>query len=306
MNILVNWLQPHWNNNNLCIIFDILGLLISMNKDNDNDNDNDNSNDDNDDNALGAIGFMFDAIHEKIKKEIVFDNDITIVLNTIGDDPGHVQSGQYVWPASIASGQYYISINDTIQQQCNSKEGCVLELGAGCGLAGLVMSKLESINTIIFTDYDHGTLKLLHENIIINSNSNNSINTTTNSIQYIDDNNITKTFIIDYLEWGKDIPQWNHYVNIIIGADLLYCSDVVEPLIKTISKVFHNNDILLNNNTNNIPKKCLFILISSFDTGDDVDDEMIRCLHHYGFKSTTIQELSTNNNSCKIQHIEIV
>ena len=273
--------------------------------DNDNDDDNDNDNDD----SLGAIGFMFDAIHEKIKKEIVFDNDITIVLNTIGDDPGHVQSGQYIWPASIASGQYYISIaNNIIKQQCNN-DGCVLELGAGCGLAGLVMSKLDSIKTVIFTDYDHGTLKLLHENILINNSKNNN-NVTTNSIQYIDDNNtITKNFIVDYLEWGKDIPQWNHYVNIIIGADLLYCSDVVEPLIKTISKVFHNNNILLDttsttNNTTTSPKKCLFILISSFDTGNDVDAEMIRCLHHYNFKCTTIQEL--NNSSCKIQHIEIM
>ena len=71
---------------------------------------------------------MFDAELQKIKKEIIFncnsnsnnscssnnsvsssdsssDNDaIKIIINTIGDDPGHVQSGQYIWPASIAAG----------------------------------------------------------------------------------------------------------------------------------------------------------------------------------------------------------
>jgi predicted nicotinamide N-methyase len=224
-----------------------------------NNNNNDEILDDDGDNEgfLGSIGFMFDAKHEKIRKEIIFrnecntntdiktnpytndNNEIKIILNTIGDDPGHVQSGQYVWPASIASGNYFISIASSLLiKQCN-RDGCVLELGAGCGLAGLMMSKFDNINTIILTDYDHGTLQLLHENVITNNFRYKDINIIdNNNIHYIDnDDSIKKKFIIDYLEWGKDIPKWDKYINIIIGADLLYCSDVVEPLIKTISKL---------------------------------------------------------------------
>ena len=321
---------------------------------------------DNDDDSLGAIGFMFDAEHQKIKKEIIFncssssssssgssnnisnnsssvsskDNDvIKIIINTIGDDPGHVQSGQYIWPASIAAGNYFISVMTSILlKKCSNRSsssgkkggGCVLELGAGCGLSGLVMSKLDIIDTIIFTDYDHGTLQLLHDNIIINNNNTTTTTTTSTTsnnndiIQYIDNssNTITKTFMIDYYKWGNDVPiYWDHYINIIIGADLLYCSDVVEPLILTITKVFKYNDNIIHNkkNSNNTAtsntatsdnsieqEKCIFILISSFDTGNDVTDEMIRCLNQYGLKSTIIQELHVDHHICKIEHIEMI
>jgi len=269
-------------------------------------------NDDDDNEVLGSIGFMFDAEHEKIRKEIIFNNDnndnneIKIILNTIGDDPGHVQSGQYVWPASIASGNYFLSIASSLLIKQCYRNGCVLELGAGCGLAGLLISKFDNINTVIFTDYDHGTLQLLYENVIINNDIYKDKNISDNIIRCIDNDNVKKTYIIDYLEWGKDIPKWDNYINIIIGADLLYCSDVVEPLIKTVSKVFkHNDDILLKkfNDDNNKLEKSLFILVSSFDTGNDVENEMIRCLNLYGFKSTIIQELIGNH--CKIQHIEL-
>ena len=88
------------------------------------------------------------------KLNISLHNNINISIRTIGDKPGHVQSGQYLWPASIDASNYIIDNWDLI------KTDKVLELGAGCGLTGLVISKLPHVTSVVFTDYDNGTLSL--------------------------------------------------------------------------------------------------------------------------------------------------
>jgi predicted nicotinamide N-methyase len=48
------------------------------------------------------------------------------------------------------------------------KSRSVLELGAGVGLAGLIASKLPGTKQVVLTDYDHGSLQLLKDNIDLN------------------------------------------------------------------------------------------------------------------------------------------
>lgn len=60
------------------------------------------------------------------------------------------QSGHYVWPAAPALCSYLIHSWQLLPH------GKVLELGAGCGLAGLVAAKLPGTTAVIFTDHDPG------------------------------------------------------------------------------------------------------------------------------------------------------
>lgn len=224
-----------------------------------------NENDENDD--LLSISFMFNSMHSKINKEINFiinSKEILFNFNLISEKPGHVQSGQYLWPAA-----YFLSLY-LITNWNNIKSNLIIELGAGIGMCGIVSSYLErnssdinqhnsnnnadnnnnnnnndNINNrskVILTDYDPGCIQLLTNNIIKNNCENNCQ--------------------VEYLKWGDSIshlPINNEYEKILLlGSDLLYCLDVVEPLFHTVSQ-------LLNSITS---KNGLFLLASSFDVGE--------------------------------------
>eukprot|EP01036_Dinobryon_divergens_P045029 gene45029-60118_t len=68
----------------------------------------------------------------------------------IDSEPGHIQSGQYLWPAAQSLSQYLIDNWLALESDV------IIELGAGCGLTGLVASKLSNNAHIILTDYDYG------------------------------------------------------------------------------------------------------------------------------------------------------
>lgn len=181
---------------------------------------------------LCAIGFMFDAEHSREVRKISFASNIDVSLRTIGDKPGHVQSGQYLWPAAIAAGNYLIENWDKISSDQ------IIELGAGCGLAGIVASKLPGVQHVVWTDYDHGSLQLISENV--------------------DDNCSFGSYHTHFLEWGKpisvDVRQENCYpadgFKLVVGTDLIYCKEVIEPLFRTVAELLHQNGI--------------FVLVSSF------------------------------------------
>jgi predicted nicotinamide N-methyase len=180
---------------------------------------------------LCSIGFMFDAEHAKETRQIVFSSGLDVALQTIGDKPGHVQSGQYLWPAAAQAGQYLID---------NWKEigaSSVIELGAGCGLSGIVAAKQDGVQHVVWTDYDNGSLQLIRANVDLNSIQSGKVH---------------------FLEWGKpissDVKDENMYptdgFELVIGSDLIYCIQVIEPLFQTVAQVMKNEG--------------LFILVSSF------------------------------------------
>lgn len=61
------------------------------------------------------------------------------------------QSGHYVWPAAPALSAYLVD-----RRLALPRGGRCLELGAGCGLAGLVAAQLEGTSAVVFTDHDPG------------------------------------------------------------------------------------------------------------------------------------------------------
>jgi predicted nicotinamide N-methyase len=188
--------------------------------------------------GLGAIGFMFDSMHSRKRKSIVVcdkDPSIMVTLSLIGEDPGHVQSGQYLWPAALFAARHLIRNWDIVGR------ATVIELGSGCGLAGLVSAMLPSSRLVVLTDYDPGCLSLLQDNLKINR----------------EDGNIIADVRIFPLEWGKPSAQVeieNGY-ELVIGTDLLYCVEVVRPLLTSVAHLINK----LNG---------LFILVSSFEVGE--------------------------------------
>jgi predicted nicotinamide N-methyase len=162
-----------------------------------------------DEENLSAIGFMFDASHEKFSTAFDIGENVSIVVRNIGDCPGHKQSGQYLWPAAKGLSVYLFEQKYLVENES------VVELGAGCGLAGLVAAKLGA-KSVIFTDYDYGSLNLIDESMNLND--------------------LKQNCSTIFLEWGnianaKQIGD----ITLAIGSDLIYCKDVVVPLFTTIA-----------------------------------------------------------------------
>lgn len=245
------------------------------------------------DSELDSIGFMFDACHSKVTKTFLFSRDIVVNLQLIGEDPGHVQSGQYLWPAASFAANHMIERWDVI----GAAE--VLELGAGCGLAGIVAGNLPGTRVVVLTDYDHGSLSLLADNTKGNCRGNPDVE-----------------FIISFLKWGLDLESLPGRppsgFGLIIGTDLLYCEEIVPPLLRTVAE-------LLNKETG------LFILVSSFCVGEvlplqshttlnipsnqlsfqkinQIFEEMLLANH---LISAEFESLDTSTGRCRVQYIRL-
>ncbi|CAM9313482.1 unnamed protein product, partial [Pylaiella littoralis] len=130
-----------------------------------------------DDCCFGDVGFMFDNALAKTRRSFHF-GDISVDVRLVDDDPGAVQSGHYVWPAAPALSAYLVDRQQALLPRGrgrrrggngngNGNGSRVLELGAGCGLAGLVAARLPTTAAVVFTDHDPGAcvLDMIRESI---------------------------------------------------------------------------------------------------------------------------------------------
>lgn len=245
----------------------------------------------------------------------------------------------------------------------------LIELGAGVGLAGLIASKLKGVERVVLTDYDHGSLQLLKDNIELNkcdeynqnkdinsnhndNNSDGSINCT-NSINSINDKCKVS---VEFLQWGKtlsslqpDVSKSNtdnnnsnnnnvihddgmnnssssnsrissssssitHEIStnnnlnnsyndnkitgnksdelfhLVIGTDLLYCTEIVYPLLSSAKLLMKNT-----------PTSC-FILVSSFSCGSDIEECIRSSCISIGLVRENIIELDEVTKICRVDY----
>jgi predicted nicotinamide N-methyase len=191
--------------------------------------------DDENDDCYGAIGFMFDAQHSKITEKIQIGSH-SILVKIIGDDPGHVQSGQYLWPAAKYLGEYLV------ENWTNEHRSVVVELGSGAGLSGIAAALMGGASSRIFlTDYDPGCIEILEDNIVLN-----------NCGSYAE---------AVSMEWGRALPESIRRAlesvgqdNLLIASDVIYSASVVAPLFQSVLAILRFGGT--------------FLLASSFDYGE--------------------------------------
>ena len=200
-----------------------------------------------DDDLYAEAGFMFDAAQPTTRMEFKFnrkpnnsqdahEKQITMLLDCIDDDPGSVQSGHYVWPASPALAQYLLD-DYSANIRITTKTTNIIELGCGCGLAGLMALHLHSPNSrIIFTDHDPGTLNRAR------------VNFETNKSHFKSSSTCEPLAYFEHLAWG-DQNQVESFMqvkgitgfDIVLGSDLIYSMDVVSPLLQTVAQLLQHS-----------------------------------------------------------------
>ena len=79
---------------------------------------------------------------------------------------------------------------------------------------------------------------------------------------------------------------------LLLGTDLLYCKEIVEPLLKSAKMLLENSET-----------SC-FILVSSFDPGEDVAIKIDACCKSMGLIKEVIVELDREQNICRVEHFK--
>jgi predicted nicotinamide N-methyase len=91
------------------------------------------------------------------------NNNVTIFLSEVPQKMtgiGHFAVGYILWSSSIILSKWLLERYDMIRGKC------VLELGAGLGLCGIVASSFAS--SVLMTDYNEAVIDCLKYNISIN------------------------------------------------------------------------------------------------------------------------------------------
>ncbi len=92
----------------------------------------------------------------------------------------------------------------------------LLELGAGTGMTGIIISKSHDLNVYVFSDYHESTLMQTENNCILNALSTDKYDCR----------------VIDMLSEGSQVID----TDIILGADILYDEDLCRGLVNLLSQ----------------------------------------------------------------------
>ncbi|OWZ23795.1 Nicotinamide N-methyltransferase [Phytophthora megakarya] len=223
---------------------------------------------------LTDVGFMFDACLEKVtcRYEYGAHADVSVLLTYAKEEPGALQSGHYVWPAAPALCEYLTQHRDAIPSSN------VVELGAGCGLTGLVVAQLRPDASVIFTDHDPGVLKVIEHNAG-------------------QQERVMATCLTQSLRWGPDGAKEiealeklqtgaGHATELIVGSDVIYAREVVPLLFWTVDRLLSPGGV--------------FLMCSSFgyddETEKEIDVQSVKC----GLKREII-ECALNEGGTRIQ-----
>ncbi|EGC35383.1 hypothetical protein DICPUDRAFT_152320 [Dictyostelium purpureum] len=183
-----------------------------------NNKDDHNSSDDED---FGLVGLIVEEL-ETYKYKFYDDIKIEIKGQELQNVNVQPSTGLLPWPASRILSQFISKYNDQF------KNKNVVELGSGVGLCGLVSSKYS--NFTLFTDGDEKSLPLLQDNVEANKDL------------YKDSKNkpnVERLFWgkTDTLEKFKEQYQSKFEFDIVIGSDLIYVDDSIEPLFYTVDSI---------------------------------------------------------------------
>ena len=132
-----------------------------------------------------------------------------------------------------------------------------------------------------------------------------------------------QVFLVETLEWGVDISQHHpqivarcsqpsHHL-LIVGADLLYCVDVVVPLFTTVAQLLQvatksrheearENAPEVAQSLASPPTPPLFVLTSSFHVGADINAAVNDAMKVLNLQISEMQALDVASGVSRVQY----
>ncbi len=166
---------------------------------------------------------------------IQYDIDDNVRIKIRSEKDIDKSTGMSVWTGSEVMCTYLRQHADVI----NNKK--VLELGAGCGLCGLVCRMALQAKSVLITDGDHQVMKNLRYNVELNG------------LQVADaatsESSKNATISCPQLIWGKnhaiDFEKQYGKQDVIIATDCLYVTQNIYPLFETANELLNNVGVFL-------------------------------------------------------------
>ena len=214
---------------------------------------------------------------------MLFDGDVSVRIRelpiTNPDDPfgSNIRpeddtTGLSLWPASIILAHWVAKIGLLLSRQNNNESSSknesssneslfrrprvVLELGAGCGLPGIVAGIRLRPDVVYITDIHEPTLKnaeynvQLNEGALVCEDSNKIVEQHDNtdvimSDDYSDNRNATNnktsttTTHVIRMDWTTIASYTCEKVDLLLGSDLVYDINILSILVPTICYLLH-------------------------------------------------------------------
>lgn len=209
---------------------------------------------------------------EKVDGTASVKPEVRIALHVVDEEPGALQSGHYLWPAAPMMAQFLVDLSHISQWK---KPKNIMELGAGCALVSLTALQImhESLHCVVITDHDPGTLERARDNY--ETTLEDLLESTESEEEQLDCINGISSIpvLFESLAWGDDegaaqrvasaasehsypllslvesvddttskpAPMNPNYhmdrniFDLMLGSDLIYCREVIEPLLQTVS-----------------------------------------------------------------------
>lgn len=227
-----------------------------------------------DDEDLAAIGFLFDGA---AKKDLVTHQvgDMDISVGAISGEPGAVQSGQYIWPAAPVLANW-LAAHLGREGEGAGPGGLCVELGAGCGLCGILCARLwHPRGEVVFTDWDPGTLRQVEENVGMQ-----------------EPGSVRCRWRTELLEWGRPCghvaaERWADGASLLIGSDLIYDLSVVAPLFASVGALLAADGE--------------FVMCQSFAYDDEIEEAIDRCCRAERLARRVEWDALTSERGTKLQ-----
>ncbi|XP_037649403.1 protein-lysine N-methyltransferase EEF2KMT isoform X1 [Sebastes umbrosus] len=123
-------------------------------------------------------------------------------------------TGLVTWEAALYLAEWALDHRHTFAGRT------VLELGSGVGLTGITICRSCSPNRYVFSDCHPGVLQKLRDNVRLNGL-------------------MSPTVVVEEMDWTKATEEQIRQIgaDAVIAADVVYDPDVVESLVKLLSKI---------------------------------------------------------------------
>lgn len=166
------------------------------------------------------VGFRL-ASHQRRKPK----NNKTISIVVKQDTSACGQhTGGIVWETSYLLINYLLSLSRNL--------GNTLEVGAGCGLLGLVLAASKWAKRVVLTETD-SVIENLHDNVKRNDASGSKR---------------AMGCALDWQNVERDVEKSSklepHSFDTIVGTDVIFTSTLVEPLLHTLQYMSHENTVV--------------------------------------------------------------
>lgn len=200
--------------------------------------------DDRGDAEADSVRLLFDENEPTTLRRYEFPGNVSIVVRSaVEEKPGHLQSGIILWPGASALGHYLCEFENKASWRS------VVELGAGCGLSGLVAARIlqqqqDNESSVLFTDRDWVSLKVIKDSVQENHFA--PVTVRRKVLLWTEDEDTNE-------ELEAKFPRLER-CDLAIGSDLIYSTETAKALFCTVQRIMPDRNLV----------KWRFILSNSF------------------------------------------